>query len=127
MLNRLGPYLAYATATIARAETTIDTWADVEPMELAAEALLSIPPADAINGYANLGDDVSRVVPVLAAVSKQLGFEIASTRTRIKRSSTFIDRGALDQPRLAFAVTVSAKWRGSRSGLWRRGSARRGP
>lgn len=75
-LNRLGPYLAYATATIARAETTLDAWTDVEPMELATEALLSIPPADAIHGYANLSDDVNRVVLVLDAISKRLGFEI---------------------------------------------------
>ncbi len=32
-LNRLGPYLAYATATIARAEARLGAWADAEPAE----------------------------------------------------------------------------------------------
>jgi len=50
MLNRLGPYLGYAAATITRGETTIDDWSGIEPMRQAAETLRAISAADVTRG-----------------------------------------------------------------------------
>jgi len=75
-LNRLGPYLAYATATIARGELRADEWLAVEPVRIVAETLLTIPPASTPRGYAELQGDVTDAVHALDAISNHLGFKV---------------------------------------------------
>jgi hypothetical protein len=90
-LDRVGSFLGYAAATIARGEYTPQQWSQVGPLALVGNPLLGTPPAGTPFGYDGLGALVEGLTTSFGQIAQTFGFLIEVDETNHQPSMFLID------------------------------------